>query len=246
VNITRPLLSLDIETTGTDLETDRIVEIGIARLDPDGTRSSRRILVNPERPIPAAATAIHGISDADVESARPFRDVAVALSEALDGCDLVTFNGRAFDVPMLRLEFDRSGFAWPCDGARIVDAFVLYREHERHTLANAVRLYCDRDHANAHHAVDDASATLDVLIAQVKRYPDLAPMDVDALDAAGGGKRPDWITSCGRVRLAEGVAVWGFGKLAGKPVASDRGFALWVLRNNFTDEVKAAVRASLR
>lgn len=247
MNITRPLLSLDLETTGTDLATDRIVEIGLVRLDPDGTRRALRILVNPERPIPAAATAIHGISDADVEGARPFRDVAVSLCEALDGCDLVTFNGRAFDVPILRAEFDRAGFAWPCEGARIIDAFVLYREHERHTLVNAVRLYCDRDHTGAHHAVDDAAATLDVLMAQVGRYPDLAGLDVAALDAASGGRRPDWATPCGRVRWdSEGCAVWGFGKLNGKLVASDRGFAAWVLRNTFPDDVKALVGRVLR
>ena len=246
MNLTRPLVSLDLETTGTDPATDRIVEVGLVTRRPDGFTTSTSWRVNPGVPIPADATRVHGITDADVARHPTFAEIANDLARYLRDVDLVGYNLRVLDLPMLRAEFDRCGVAWPCDGARIIDAFVIYRERERRDLAAAVRFYCGREHVGAHGAVADAHAALDVALVQVDRYPDLAAMDLDALDAVSGGRRPDWLTSCGRVRLADGVAVWGFGgKFEGKPVASDRGFASWVLRNNFTDEVKRAVRAAI-
>jgi DNA polymerase-3 subunit epsilon len=201
-----------------------------------------RWIVNPEVPIPAEATRIHGLADVHVECAPLFADVAEHIADALRGCDLVVFNGRAFDLPLLRAEFARCGVAWPCEDAHVIDAFVIYRERERRDLPAAVRFYCGREHVGAHGAVADARAALDVAFAQVDRYPDLADLDVAALDAASGGRQPTWATADGKVRWGvDGRAVWGFGKLAGKTVASDRGFASWVLRNDFATDVKAIV-----
>jgi len=242
VNLTRSLASLDLETTGTDPATSRVVEVGIVKQHIDGRTDTLCWVVNPGVPIPFDATRIHGFADVHVEYAPPFADVAERIADALAGCDLVGFNLRAFDIPLLRAEFARCGVAWPCEDAHVIDAFVIYRERERRDLPAAARFYCGREHVGAHGAVADARAALDVAFAQVARYPDLAGLDVAALDAASGGRQPTWATADGKVRWGvDGRAVWGFGKLAGKPVASDRGFAAWVLRNDFTADVKALV-----
>lgn len=246
MNLTRPLASLDLETTGTDPATSRVVEVGIVKRLPDGGDHVISWRINPSVPIPPDASAIHGVTDADVAPCPPFAEVADDIAATLAGCDLVVFNGRAFDLPLLRAEFTRCGVAWPCDDAHVIDAFTIYREHERRDLSAAVRFYCGREHVGAHGAVADARATLDVAFAQVARYPDLAGLDVAALDAASGGRQPTWATTDGKVRWGDdGRAVWGFGKLTGKPVASDRGFASWVLRNDFAADVKAIVRRAL-
>ena len=246
MNLTRPLVSLDLEATGTDPATDRIVEVGIVKRYPDGRDDVFRWLVNPEVQIPAESIRVHGYTNEIARIQPLFADVADDIADALRGCDLVGFNLRAFDLPLLRAEFARCGVAWPCNGARVIDAFAIYRERERRDLSAAVRFYLGREHVGAHGAVADARAALDVALAQVDRYADLAGLDVDALDAASGGRLPTWASDDGKVRWGDdGRAVWGFGKNAGKPVASDRGFAAWVLRNNFAADVKALVARAL-
>ena len=242
MNLTRPLVSLDLETTGTDPATSRVVEVGIVKRYPDGRDDVFRWLVNPEVQIPAESIRVHGYTNEIARIQPPFADVADDIADALRGCDLVGFNLRAFDLPLLRAEFARCGVAWPCDGARVIDAFVIYRERERRDLSAAVRHYLGREHVGAHGAVADAHATLEIVHAQVARYADLAGLDLDALDAASGGRLPTWASDDGKLRWGvDGCAVWGFGKSAGKPVASDRGFAAWVLRNNFAADVRALV-----
>lgn len=242
MNLTRPLVSLDLETTGTDPATARIVEVGIVKQYPDGRTDTLCWVINPEVSIPEEATRVHGLADRHVKSQPPFAAVAGHIADALRGCDLVVFNGRAFDIPLLRAEFARCGVAWPCDGARIIDAFTIYRERERRDLSAAVRHYLGREHVGAHGAVADAHATLEIVHAQVARYPDLAGLDVAALDLASGGRQPTWASDDGKLRWGDdGRPVWGFGKNAGKPVASDRGFASWVMRNDFAADVKAIV-----
>ena len=242
MNLTRPLASLDLETTGTDPATSRVVEVGVVKRYPDGGERVISWRINPGVPIPTDASVIHSITDADVATYPPFADVAEDIAATLAGCDLVGFNLRAFDLPLLRAEFARCGVAWPCDGAHVIDAFTIYRERERRDLPAAVRHYLGREHVGAHGAVADARATLEIVHAQVARYADLAGLDVAALDLASGGRQPTWATDDGKVRWGvDGRAVWGFGKLAGKPVASDRGFAAWVMRNDFADDVKALV-----
>ena len=242
MNLTRPLVSLDLETTGTDPATARIVEVGIVKRYPDDCEEVFRWLVNPEVTIPSESIRVHGYTNEIARIQPPFAAVADDIAATLAGCDLVVFNGRAFDLPLLRAEFARCGVAWPCDGAHVIDAFTIYRERERRDLPAAVRHYLGREHVGAHGAVADASATLEIVHAQVARYADLAGLDVAALDLASGGRQPTWASDDGKVRWGDdGRAVWGFGKLAGKPVASDRGFAAWVMRNDFADDVKAIV-----
>lgn len=245
LHLTRPLVCLDLETTGKSTTEDRVVEIGLVRLDPDGQRTSHRILLHPGRPIPAEASAVHGITDAMVIGAPGFVDVAPDLAVELSGVDLCGYNLRTFDLPVLRAEFGRADVVWPCDGARVVDALVIFRERERHTLESAVRRYLRREHEGAHSAVADAEATLDVLLAQLAEYPDL-PRDLRELDLESGGRRPDWATDCGKVRWDDqGDAVLAFGKHAGARLVDQRGFVAWMLRNDFPADVHALCRAVL-
>lgn len=246
MNLARPLASLDLETTGTDPATSRVVEVGIVKRLPDGSEHVISWRINPGIPIPPDAAAIHGITDADVAPCPPFVEVAEDIAAMLRDCDLVGFNLRTLDLPLLRAEFARCGVAWPCEDTHVIDAFVIYRERERRDLPAAVRFYLGREHVGAHGAVADARATLEIVHAQVARYADLAGLDVAALDLASGGRQPTWASDDGKLRWGDdGRAVWGFGKLAGKPVASDRGFASWVLRNNFAADVKALVARAL-
>lgn len=239
IPLIRPIASLDLETTGTDPSAARVVEVGVVRLDVDGTRSERCWRVNPGVLVPPEASAVHGITDADVRDCPPFANVAAEIATVLHGCDVVVYNGRAYDLPLLRAEYGRAGVAYPLDGARVVDAYVLYRERERHTLSNAVRLYCGREHTGAHGAIADATATLEVFARQLMRYPDLAAMDLDALDRESGGRREDWASEAGHIRWsATGEAVFGFGRHAGKRLVDERRYAGWVVGEKFPDDVR--------
>lgn len=240
--LARTLACVDIEATGPQPEADRAVEVAVVRLAPDGTRTHLRWLINPERPIPAEATAVHHITDEQVARAPTFAEVALEIAAALRDCDLCGYNLRAFDLPMLREEFNRARVAWTFDGA-VVDAYVIFRERERHTLGTAVRWYCGRELVDAHSAVADADATLDVVLAQLERYPDL-PRDMAALDLASGGRQPDWATELGHLRWRDdGDLYVAWGKHAGHRLWDmDEGFLRWVLRNDFPADVHALVR----
>lgn len=244
--MTRRFASLDIEATGTSPEGDRAVEVAVVRLEADGTRTPRRWLVNPERPIPAEATAVHRITDEQVAGAPTFAEVAPEIAAALSGVDLVGYNLRSFDIPMLRAEFARARVAWA--PGNVVDAYVIFHERERHTLGTAVRWYCGRELVAAHSAVADADATLDVVLAQLERYPDLGAMGPAELDVASGGRQPDWATERGHLRWrADGDLYVAWGKHSGLRLWDmDEGFLRWVLRNDFPADVHEFVRRVCR
>ena len=240
----RPLAAIDIEATGPKPETDRVIELGLVRLAPDGARTVHRWLINPEREIPAESTKVHGITDAMVQHAPLFEVVAGDIALVLAECDLTGFNLRAFDIPILRREFERADQPWPCADARVVDSYVVFKEREKRDLASAVRFYCGRDHANAHSATSDAEAALDVLLGQLAHYADL-PHSVDELDLASGGRQPGWATELGHLRWGEdGDLYVAFGRHNGmRLVDMDDGFLLWVLRQDFPADVCALVRS---
>lgn len=243
--MTRPLVSLDLETTGTDPATARIVEIALVESRPSGAVVVFARRVNPGIPIPAEATAVHGITDADVASKQTFEEIATEVGAHLIGADLVGYNVRAFDLPVLRAEMQRAGVAWPCDEANVIDPLVVFREHWKFTLSNAVRFYLGREHTGAHGAKADAIATLDVLSAQLSRH-DL-PTNPAELAAHAGGRRPDWATDCGRLRWnADGELVLAFSKHSGKRLVDvDRGFSRWMLTADLPADVKELAKRVL-
>ena len=238
LTLERPLVFFDLETTGIDPATDRIVEICALRVDPDGTRESRTRRINPERPIPAGATAIHGIRDEDVRDEPTFRQIARGLLEFLANADMAGFNVLRFDLPLLDREFRDCGLDLGLAGRRVVDAMTIFHRMERRDLSAAVNFYLGRSHEGAHAAEADVSATAEVLEAQLERYPDL-PRGVEELDAWMRGGRAAGVDRSGKFVWKDGEAVLAFGKHQGKAlrdVAQENpGYLEWVSRSDFPE-----------
>ena len=249
--LTRPLVCVDLEATGVWPGQDRIVQIAVASIAPDGTVSTWSSLVNPEQPIPPVTTAIHGISDAMVADAPTFAQLAGTIGERLAGCDLAGYNVERFDRRMLAAEFRRAGLDDPTVGARVIDAYTIFIRQEPRRLDDALRFYgVEEGQANRrpHDASSDVEATVAVLVAQLKTYPDV-PKTVDALHDWLYPRDLNRIDADGKLMWREGVATVTFGAQAGTSLAdlaaTDRGFLEWVLRKDFSDEVKAIVRSAL-
>lgn len=245
LQITRPLAALDLETTGVNAEQDRIVEVTIGRIRPGAEAVVERFLVNPGVPIPATASAIHGITDEQVKDAPTFAAVAQRVCVLLRGADLIGFNHRRFDVRMIAAECQRVGLSDPCAGARLVDVCRIFHAREPRDLTGAVRFYCEDDHADAHGTTADVEATLRVLVAQFGRYEDL-PRDLDALHALN--REPSWIDQDGKLAWRDGAACLNFGKHAGTPLKSvERSYLTWVTNQEWCPaDTRAVLKAALK
>jgi len=246
----RPLVFLDLETTGLKVGTDRIIELAIIRLSPNGDLFEKVRRFNPEMPIPAEATAVHGITDADVADEPPFPARARSLAELLDPCDLAGFNLRRFDFPLLLAEFRRSGISFEVEGRRLLDVQMIFHREEPRDLSAAVRFYLNRELEEAHSALADIRATAAVLAAQLERYPHL-PRDLAGLDRYCDEVRPfeseldQWFQ-----RSSERGPVFRRGKHRDRPLAdvaaSEPDYLRWMLSAEDMDErVKEVVRQAL-
>ncbi len=247
--LTRPLVCLDLEATGVLVGHDRIVQIAAASIFPGGRVTTWSSLVNPERPIPPAATAIHGISDAMAAGAPTFAQLAPTVEALLSGCDLTGYNVERFDRRLLAAEFRRVGFQDPTAGAHVIDAYTIFIRREPRSLDAALRFYgVQEGQRQAHEANSDVEATVAVLVAQLKTYPDM-PRTVGELHNWLCPSDPNRIDDDGKLVWRDGVATVAFGAQAGISLAdlaaTDRGFLEWVLRKDFSDEVKAIVRDAL-
>ena len=249
--LTRPLVCVDLEATGVWAGRDRMVQIATASISPDGTVSTWSSLVNPEQPIPSETTAIHGISDSMVTGAPTFAQVAETVGALLAGCDLAGYNVDRFDRRLLAAEFRRAGLEDPTAGARVIDAYTILVRQEPRRLNDALRFYGVREeqiNRQPHDASSDVEAAVAVLVAQLKTYPEL-PKTVDALHNWLYPRDPNRIDADGKLAWRDGVATVAFGAQAGTSLAdlaaNDRGFLEWVLRKDFSDEVKAIVRDAL-
>ena len=246
----RPLVVYDLETTGVDPDSDRIVEIAACRLEPEGARAWLDRRINPGVAIPPEATAIHGISDADVADAPPFAQLAPEIERFFAGADLGGFNVARFDLPVLDAEFRRVGRDVGLTKRRVVDVMTIFHRKERRDLGAAVRLYLGREHAGAHAARADVEATVGILEEQVRRYPDL-PGTVEGLDGWCKAPPPGALDHARRLVWSAGEAVVNFGPHRGRTlrdVSADsdaRGFLRWILGKDFDDDVKHAVREAL-
>jgi DNA polymerase-3 subunit epsilon len=247
LSLDRSLVVFDLETTGTDPAKDRIVEIGILRIEPDGTRDSRTRLINPEVPIPHEATEVHGISDEDVHEAPTFRRIARSLLEFLEGADLAGFNVRRFDIPLLEREFRDCGMDLGLSERRVVDVMTIYHRKERRDLSAAVQFYLEREHEGAHGAEADLLATWEVLEAQLERYDDL-PLTVSELDQ-WTRPRQDAVDQMGKFAWKKGDVVFAFGKYNGQSLrevaqqAPD--YLRWILGTDFPSDAREIVRLAL-
>jgi len=172
LNLTKPLAVFDLETTGVNVGSDRIVEISIIKINPDGKEEVMTRRINPGMPIPAEVTAIHGIRDEDVKDEPVFAELAPVFNQFLTNCDLGGFNSNKFDIPLLVEEFLRAGVDFELKGRRFVDVQNIFHKMEPRTLKAAYKFYCERSLENAHSAEADTRATYEILLAQIERYQD--------------------------------------------------------------------------
>lgn len=242
LKLNRPIVFFDLETTGTHIMHDRIVEISLIKVMPDGSEVERTRRINPEIPIPAEASAIHGIYDEDVASEPTFRQVAASLAQLMSGCDIAGFNSNRFDIPLLDQEFTRAGINFDICAARFIDVQTIYHKREPRTLVAAYRFYCDKNLEDAHSAAADTRATLEVLKAQLERYEDL-PTEVDALSEYASNNRN--VDLMGRLVYDDKRReVINFGKYKGQiaeeVLARDPGYYSWIMQGDFTQNTKNA------
>lgn len=236
LNLTRPLVFFDLETTGVNVSTDHIVELCYIKLMPNGNEEAKTMRINPGTHIPEASTLIHGITDEDVKDCPTFKDIAAQLEQTLRGCDFAGFNSNKFDVPLLVEEFLRAGIDIDLSKSRFVDVQNIYHKLEKRTLAAAYKFYCGKDLENAHTALADTRATLEVLQAQIERYPDDLKNDVSFLSEYS--RMNSNIDFAGRfIYNDKDEATVNFGKYKGQTVASvmqrDPGYYGWVMQGDF-------------
>jgi DNA polymerase III subunit epsilon len=250
IPLERPLVFFDLETTGLSIGEDRIIELALIRLSPGGDVLERVRRFNPGIPIPADATAVHGISNADVAEEPPFASVARSLADLLEGCDLAGFNIRGFDLPMLRAEFARAGVSFEAKGRKVIDVQVIYHQEEPRNLSAAYRFYMNRTLEDAHSALADIRATAAVLGAQLDRYAHL-PRDLAGLDAYCEEARPleqgirHWFSEeeGGALRFRKGRHR---GRTLEEVARSTADYLRWMLGlDDLNEELRALIRSAL-
>lgn len=248
IELTRPLVILDLEATGISILHDRIVSICAAKLMPDGAIEVKSRLVNPEMPIAKEAIAVHGITDDDVRDQPGFRQIARSFDEFLDACDLSGFNIVQFDIPLLMTEFRRVGLGFSMINRKIVDTFQIFRIREPRTLTAAVKVYCGEEHENAHDSEADVFASLKVLEGQLQKYADM-PCSVDELDTMCNPRNSTHVDWEGKLRWQNGEVTISFGHKRGTSLRylaeHEPGYLRWILRSDFSDDVKSVVEGAL-
>jgi DNA polymerase-3 subunit epsilon len=215
LQLQRPVAFFDLETTGVDPAKDRIVEIAVVKVHPDGKKESWVKRINPEMPIPPESTAIHGISNKDVQHAPTFKQVAHELKSFMNNCDLGGYNSNKFDIPVLVEEFLRAEIPIDFKDRKLIDVQQIFYKKEARTLSAAYAFYCNKELTNAHSAEADVLATIQVLEAQLDRYNDLNN-DIKSLHEFTGGD--DFVDYARRIVLKDGEPVFNFGKYKGQKV----------------------------
>jgi DNA polymerase-3 subunit epsilon len=235
LNLTRPVAFIDLETTGVNLSSDRIVEIAIIKVLPDGERQVKRKLINPEMPIPKQSSDIHGITDEMVKNAQTFKQAGNEIKQFLENSDLGGYNSNRFDIPMLMEEFLRAGMDVDLSNRRMIDVQHIFYTMEPRTLTAAYKFYCQKELIDAHSAEADVQATIDVLLAQLDRYDILGNSIDTILSAIGEEKIVDYAR---RFSFDEkGREIFNFGKFKGRPVAdvlkTEPQYYDWMMKGDF-------------
>lgn len=265
LHLKRPLVIFDLETTGTDLSKDRIVEIAMIKVHPDRTvekkpeqrGAAHRLLINPGRPIPVETSMIHGIYDEHVADKPTFKQYAKSMAAFLEGCDLGGYNSNRFDVPFLAEEFLRAGIDFDLEGRNLIDVQNIFHKMEQRTLRAAYKFYCGKTIEGAHEALPDTEATLEVLLAQLDRYKDTVvdvsddetvgpvPQDMEALGAFC--QRQPFADPAGRFVYDDaGDVLFNFGQHKGKPVTevltANPGYFGWMMGADFPEYTKKVLK----
>lgn len=244
LNLSRPIIFFDLETTGTSVTSDRIVEISLIKVFPDGNIEEKTRRINPECHIPEASSAIHHIYDEDVKDAPTFRQVAKSLFDLFQDCDIAGFNSNKFDVPLLIEEFGRVGMKFEVANRKFIDVQGIFHKMEQRTLVAAYRFYCGKELNDAHSASADTRATYEVLLSQLERYPELKNDVASLAEFSSGGRNVDL---AGRMVYDDNhEPIFNFGKNKGRKVKDvirhDPGFIQWILQGDFPKETKDQIR----
>jgi DNA polymerase-3 subunit epsilon len=245
LKLNRPLAFIDLETTGLHPHSDRIVELSILKIHPDGTKEYHSRRINPGVPIPPEATAVHGITNDDVADKPKFGQFAKSIRDFLEGCDIAGFNVIAFDLPCLESELERVGVEFSRQGRYLVDTKTIYHQREPRDLQAAYQKYCGKEMENAHVAKEDAKASAEILEGQLEMYQDL-PRDVAGLCALCYKVEDNYIDAEGNFIWLDGEAICNFGKKhRGRKLQDiareDPGYLSWVAGADFSAEVKKVV-----
>lgn len=240
LNLEKPVVFFDLETTGTNIIQDRIVEISYLKVFPNGNEDMHTRRINPEMHIPESSTAVHGITDQDVASCPTFKEIAKEVARDFEGSDIAGFNSNRFDVPLLAEEFLRAGVDIDLSRHRFIDVQVIFHKMEQRTLTAAYKLYCGKDLTDAHSADGDTRATYEVLMAQLDRYPELKNDMAFLSDFSSFTRNVDF---AGRIiRNDQGQEVFNFGKYKDMPVIDvfkrDPGYYSWILQGDFALNTK--------
>lgn len=235
LKLTKPLVFFDLETTGVNIAVDRIVEISILKVHPNGNKESKTWLVNPEIEIPKEASDVHGITNEKVVTEPTFKELAPKISEMIAGCDLAGFNSNRFDIPLLAEELMRVGIDFDMKGRKAIDVQTIFHKKEQRTLSAGYQFYCGKTLDDAHSAEADTNATYEILLAQIEKYEDLEN-SVDKLSAfSKHGKRADF---AGFILVNDdGKEIFSFGKYKGKTVeevfTENPGYFNWIQNADF-------------
>jgi DNA polymerase-3 subunit epsilon len=247
LNLIRPLIFFDLETTGVNTATDRIVEISYLKVHPNGQEESKTFRVNPQMPIPDSAVQVHGIADADVVNSPTFSEIAHEIERDFADCDIAGFNSNRFDVPLLAEEFLRAECNINLAERKIIDVQVIFHKMEQRTLAAAYKFYCNKNLENAHTATADAQATYQILMAQLDRYSELKNDTAFLSDFTCYNKNIDFAGKI--IEDDRGDIVFNFGKYKGVKVTEvldkDPGYYLWIMEGDFALHTKKTL-ASLK
>ena len=244
LNLKKPIIFFDLETTGVNISHDRIIELSYIKVYPNGTEEEKSMRINPEMSIPAESTAIHHITDEDVADKPTFKQIAKELAKVFEGCDIAGYNSNRFDIPLLMEEFLRAGINIELSRQKFVDVQTIFHKMEQRNLTAAYKFYCNKDLANAHSAEADTMATYEVLKAQLDRYPNLKN-DVEFLsNFSSFNKNVDLM---GRIVYNEqGVEVFNFGKYKGVSVKEvferrDPSYYAWMMNGDFALDTKRVI-----
>ncbi len=244
LNLEKPIVFFDLETTGINIGTDKIVEISILKVFPNGNKESKTWLVNPEMEIPKDSSDIHGITNEQVVAEPTFKELAPQVSELIAGCDLAGFNSNRFDIPLLAEELMRAGIDFNMNDRKAIDVQVIFHKKEQRTLSAGYQFYCGKELEGAHGAEADTNATYEILLAQLEKYEDIGNT-VDLLsDFSTHGKRADF---AGFVLFnEEDQEIFSFGKYKGRTVEEvfkeNPGYNNWMQNADFPLFTKKVLR----
>jgi len=247
LTLTKPMAVIDLETTGLNKQEDRIVDICVIKILPNGEEVTLKSLINPTMPIPPESTQIHGIKDEDIQGKPTFKEFAEKITNFIENCDLCGY-GIKFDFEILKSEFERVGIVFSKEGRVMLDVKDIYFKLEPRDLSSAYLKYCGKELEDAHRADNDVKATIKVLEAQLNQHDEL-PREISALKEFCNPKNPSWIDDDGKFAWSDGKSIINFGNHEGKTLEhmskNEQSYLRWIISKDFSSEVKQIVNEAI-